>query len=61
MTVLHIAAQGDQPISLIYFAKKRKIDINAVDNKGGTALHWAAFLGYEISVNVLTTWDLDLD
>lgn len=27
--------------------------MHSLDNKNGTALHWACFLGYEISVNFL--------
>lgn len=55
LTVIHIAAQGDQPASLIYFQKKG-LSIFEKDKKGSTPLHWAAFLGMENSTNFLTSW-----
>jgi len=45
LNVMHIGAQGDQPVSMAYFLKKG-LDIHELDNKGSTPLHWAAFLGY---------------
>ena len=42
INVLHVAAQGDQPASIYYFWKKG-LDINVVDKKLSTPLHWAAF------------------
>lgn len=35
-----------------------KMDFSDKDNKGGTALHWAAFYGCEQAVNYLLAWDL---
>ena len=32
------------------------MDLNSLDKKGSTPLHWASFLGCENSVNFLTTW-----
>eukprot|EP01016_Furgasonia_blochmanni_P046407 TRINITY_DN6681_c0_g1_i3.p1 TRINITY_DN6681_c0_g1~~TRINITY_DN6681_c0_g1_i3.p1 ORF type:complete len:526 (+),score=75.36 TRINITY_DN6681_c0_g1_i3:104-1579(+) len=55
LNVIHIASQGDQPVSLAYF-RERGFDLNVIDNKGSTALHWAAFLGCENSTNFLTSW-----
>ena len=54
--MVHIAAQGDQPISLAYF-KSRGLDLNKKDGKGSTPLHWAAYLASENAVNFLSSWD----
>ena len=40
MTVMHLAAQGNQPYSLAYF-KSKYLDINERDNSDSTPLHWA--------------------
>jgi len=58
LNVMHIAAQGDQPISLAYFLRKG-FDIQELDNKGSTPLHWAAFLGMENATIYLTSWGSD--
>ncbi|KAL4461582.1 hypothetical protein ABPG74_016206 [Tetrahymena malaccensis] len=54
LNVLHIAAQGDQPISICYF-DSLGVDLNLTDYKGGTALHWACYLGSENAVNYLVS------
>ncbi|EAR94876.1 DHHC zinc finger protein (macronuclear) [Tetrahymena thermophila SB210] len=54
LNVLHIAAQGDQPISICYF-DSLGVDLNLTDHKGGTALHWACYLGSENAVNYLVS------
>ena len=41
--MLHLAAQGDRVKTFIFYRKK--IDINGIDKKGITPLHWAAFQG----------------
>ena len=41
---MHIAVQGDQPISLVYF-KELELQLNCTDKKGSTPLHWASYLG----------------
>jgi ankyrin repeat protein len=40
--MLHVGAQGDQPISIAYFLKLG-LDINSRDKNNSTPLHWAAF------------------
>lgn len=35
--------------------------MNAIDNKGSTALHWASFLGCENSAYYLASWGLDMN
>lgn len=41
INMMHVAAQGDQPISLAFF-KNLGLDINTKDVKDSTPLHWAA-------------------
>jgi palmitoyltransferase ZDHHC13/17 len=48
ITVMHVAAQGDQPISL-YFFKERGMDLRGRDNRGSTPLHWACYSKSEIA------------
>ena len=44
LTLVHVAAQGDQVGSIYYFQKYHGIDVNEPDFRGSTALHWAAYL-----------------
>lgn len=37
------------------------MNLNSIDNKGSTPLHWAAFKGFEQSVNFLSVWSKKLD
>ncbi|CAK59529.1 unnamed protein product (macronuclear) [Paramecium tetraurelia] len=55
MNGLHLAAQGDQPKSVVYF-KKIGFDFAQKDSKGGTALHWASYYGCELAVNYLLSF-----
>lgn len=55
MNGLHLAAQGDQPKSVVYF-KKIGFDFALKDSKGGTALHWAAYYGCELAVNYILSF-----
>ena len=41
---------------LAYLKEKKNVDLQAVDNKNGTALHWASYLGCEMATSVLLTW-----
>lgn len=41
--VLHIAAQGNQPLPIYFFVKKKHMDISEADNRGSTPLHWACY------------------
>ena len=58
--MLHVAAQGDQPIS-IYFFKLKGMDLRSTDNRGSTALHWAAYSKAEITLVYLLSWVQFLD
>ena len=51
LNCLHLASQGDQITSALYFYDK--FDINSIDNKKGTPLHWAAYVGSEDVANFL--------
>lgn len=58
--MLHVAAQGDQPVSLAYFLE-HKLDINSIDKRNSTPLHWAAFAGAELTLSYIIAWGGDLD
>lgn len=51
--VLHIAAQGDQPAPLFYFINERRMNIDFVDNRGSTPLHWACYSGAEYALQYI--------
>ena len=55
INVLHVAAQGDQPISL-YFFKNKGMDIRSKDNRNSTPLHWACYSKSEIALCYLLSW-----
>lgn len=44
INMIHVAAQGDQPISISFF-KDKGLDVNGVDGKYSTPLHWACYSG----------------
>ncbi|CAD8186278.1 unnamed protein product [Paramecium octaurelia] len=52
LNIMHIGAQGDQPISIV-FALANGIKLIDSDLNGGTALHWACYYGQESSANYL--------
>ena len=55
LNVLHIAAQGDQPISLYYF-KSQHLDLYSKDFRNSTPLHWACFSNSEVALVYLLGW-----
>jgi palmitoyltransferase len=55
INVMHVAAQGDQPISLYYF-KQRGVDIRSRDNRGSTPMHWACYSKSEVALLYLLAW-----
>ena len=57
---LHIASQADQILSIVYFHDKGA-DLNALDSKGSSPLHWAAYTGCENAINYLTRYMLDIN
>lgn len=60
INMLHVAAQGDQPLSLALFLKLG-LDINSRDQRQSTPLHWAAFAGAEMSMNYILAWNGEID
>ena len=56
LNVLHIAAQGDQPVSLYYFHKIEKMSITEQDDRGSTPLHWACFSCSELALIFILAW-----
>jgi ankyrin repeat protein len=52
---MHVAAQGDQPISLYYF-KEKGMDIKSRDHRNSTPLHWACYSKSEIALCYLLAW-----
>ena len=55
INMVHVAAQGDQPISL-YFFKLRGLDLRSKDDRGSTPLHWACYSKAEIALVYLLSW-----
>ena len=60
INVLHVASQGDQPISLLFF-KEAGMDLKSRDNRGSTPLHWACYSKSEIALCYLLSWQTDFD
>ena len=56
LNCLHIASQGDQPISLYYFHRILNLNINEKDHRGSTPLHWAIFSCSELAIIYILTW-----
>jgi len=59
-TVMHIAAQQDQPLSLQFFYE-HGIDVNIRDSKQSTPLHWACYTRSEMALNFLLSMKPDLE
>mmetsp|Transcript_6756 Transcript_6756/g.4875 ORF Transcript_6756/g.4875 Transcript_6756/m.4875 type:complete len:178 (+) Transcript_6756:655-1188(+) len=60
-SVIHIAAQGDQPLPLFYFIVIKNMDVNLTDNRGSTPLHWACYSRAEFALNYLLSMKPDLE
>ena len=52
-TALHVAAEGDVPISLWYLVTTCGMDINDADNCGRTPLHWACVNQNQLIINYI--------
>jgi ankyrin repeat protein len=53
--MLHVAAQGDQPLSMAFFIN-RGLDINSTDIRKSTPLHWSAYSGTELTLSFIIAW-----
>ena len=53
--VLHVAAQGDQPI-VIYFFKMKGLNLREPDARMSTPLHWACWSKAEVTLQYLLAW-----
>ena len=60
INVLHTAAQGDQPITLLYF-KEKGLDLRSKDFRDSTPLHWACYSKSEVALVFLLAWVHRLD
>jgi len=58
--MLHVCAQGDQPVSLLYFLEKG-LQIDSRDIHGRTALHHAATTGNELWIGYAVAFGAEVD
>jgi palmitoyltransferase ZDHHC13/17 len=59
--VLHIAAQGDAATPLYYFVREKNMDLEEVDNKGSTPLHWACYSKSEFALSYILAMNPNLN
>jgi len=59
--LVHIAAQGDQPTSIVYLREKYNFNLENQDKKGSTPLHWSIFTGSAGAFKFLISYDLDFN
>ena len=57
---MHLAAKSNNMMMLAYF-KNKGLSIVGLDEKGATPLHWAAYLGCELSVFTLVSWSVSVN
>ncbi|OMJ76694.1 hypothetical protein SteCoe_23893 [Stentor coeruleus] len=60
LTLMHVAAQGDQALPLVYL-KELGLPTNDLDEKNGTPLHWASYMGCEVAAAVLLSWPINVN
>lgn len=61
LNVIHMASQGNQPSSIVYFKEKFNFDLMTLDGVGSTALHWACYTGSEDAFNFLLSYNADIN
>lgn len=59
--VLHIAAQGDQPVPLFYFVNEKGMNLDEADNRGSTPLHWACYSRSEFALSYILALSPNLE
>lgn len=59
--VLHIAAQGDQPVPLYYFVTEKGMGLDETDNRGSTPLHWACYSRSEFALSYILALNPNLE
>ena len=60
INVLHVAAQGEQPVSIAYFVSKG-LELDSIDKKKSSSVHWAAYSGTDLTLNYLLSWGADIE
>lgn len=61
LNVLHMAAQGNSPNTLVYFKEKYNMNLQSVDEICSSPLHWACYSGSDLAINFLLSWDVNLN
>ena len=61
LNVLHMAAQGNQPLSIVYFVEEKGLDLNIKDKVGSNPLHWACYIGAENSIDFILSYNINLN
>lgn len=61
INVLHMAAQGDSPNSLIYFKEKFNMNIESLDELYSTPLHWGCYYGSDLAIVFLLSWNVNIN
>ncbi len=59
--VLHIAAQGDAAAPLYYFVRICNMNLEEVDNRGSTPLHWACYSRSEFALSYILAMKPNLE
>jgi ankyrin repeat protein len=59
--VLHVAAQGDQPLPIYYFVRRHSMSLDDRDLKMSTPLHWACHSKSEVAMNYIMALNADLE
>ncbi len=61
LSVLHMAAQGNQPSVIVFFKEIYNKDINEKDNVGSTVLHWSCYSESLDVLNLLFSYNTAVD
>ena len=59
--VLHMAAKGNNPNSIIYFKEKYNMNIESVDELDSTPLHRACFFGSDLVTNFILSFNVNIN